>query len=191
MITPDLENLLTAEIIRATALPPGKVIWSNQTRNRPASPFIELDIVSIDPDKSYDQVITDTPDPAPVGEEVTLTSRFTAGFTLAIRAYSKDVVGIGRASNLLAKVRQHFNRTQTLERLRTDTVYLAYIDGSPVLDSSELLEIEDESRASTSLRFSTGTTTTDRVTYIEKVTLNTTLDRLTDVQVTSQVISRT
>lgn len=167
------EVALVTEVKRATGLANGKVIWANQTRDRPIRPFIELAVTESSAGSPHSEsAISDTV-PSTPGNEITLTTKDHADLTVQLRAFSAEVTGSNKAFNLLDKVRQHFGKESCIEALEVLPEAIAVVDRGVVQDATIVLETEHEGRAIFTLRLRVADVTTETTTFIQETVVET------------------
>lgn len=169
------EVALVTEVKKATGLPAGKVIWANQTRDRPVRPFVELAVLSSESASTHSESAISDSSPVVAGEEITLTTIDHIDLTVQLRAFSAEVTGSNKAFNLLDKVRQHFGKESCIELLESQAESIAIIDRGTVADATFVLETEYEGRAIFTLRLRVADVATEKTTYIDEVVTETTV----------------
>ena len=97
-----IEDALHAWVVASSGLPAGQVIWSRQAGPRPATAYIEMRILNIDPVASRDWA--DTEYDAGL-DAVTMFARGMRQAVLALQAYGGAPTGATQAAMLLSKVR--------------------------------------------------------------------------------------
>lgn len=170
-----LEIALVTEVKRATGLANGKVIWANQTRDRPVRPFVELALTESRVSSTHSESYVKDTVPSTPGNEITLITRDHVDLTVQLRAFSADVVGSNKAFNILDKVRQHFGKESCVEFLDTLPDPIAVIDRGSVQDATIVLETEHEGRAISTLRLRIADVSTETTTFIQEAVVETTV----------------
>jgi len=177
------EIALVTEVKRATGLADGKVIWANQTRDRPLRPFIELAVTDSTVTSTHSETyVQDTVAPTP-GNEITLVTRDHVVLGVQLRAFSAEVVGSNKAFNLLDMVRLHFGKESCIEFLAGQSEAISVIERGRIQDATVVLETEHEGRAVSSLRLQVADVSMETTTYIQEAIVETTVEE-TDGPVT-------
>lgn len=171
------EIALVTEVKRATGLAAGKVVWANQTRDRPIRPFVELAVLNSAAASSHAESGISNTSGAPAGEEITLTTTDHVDLTVQLRAFSSEVTGSDKAFNLLDKVRQHFGKESCIAVLEGQAEAIAVVDRGTVNDATTVLETEYEGRAVLTLRLRVADVATEKSTYIDEVVTETTVNQ--------------
>lgn len=164
------QNAIQAQVKAATGFDDSHVIWSKQTRDRPARPFVELDDLDNATNFFTEDTVSDTPG-APVGEEITLTSKEDVEITVQVRVFTTVVTGSSNAFNTAQKIRGWFSRDSVTSLLGD----IALVDRDAVRDASIVLETEYEGRAILTLKFRVASLETETTTYIETPVVETTV----------------
>lgn len=97
-----IEDAIHAWVVSGSGLSAGHIIWSRQPGPRPATPYIELRVLNIDPVASRDWTETTL---NTVTDVVTMTARGMRQAVLAMQAYGGPPTGATQAAMLLSKVR--------------------------------------------------------------------------------------
>jgi hypothetical protein len=160
----------------ATGFTDAKVIWANQTRDRPARPFVELAILDDEMVGQEEHGQSDTPG-APAGQEVTLSTRYQVELTVQVRVFSSEVVGSNTGSNVARKIRNYFGRDSVNVALAAPAIGVAVVDLGPVRDASIVLSTEHEGRGILDLKFRVADLDVETTTYIETATVETTVEQ--------------
>lgn len=184
-----LEIALVTEVKRATGLPNGKVIWTNQTRDRPLRPFVELAVTESSTGSSHSESAVSDTIPSTAGNEITLTTKDHVDLTVQARAFSAEVTGSNKAFNLLDKVRQHFGKESCLEVLEGLPEAIAVVDRGVVQDATIVLETEHEGRAVFTLRLRVADVTTETTTFIQEAVLENTVTQTSGDVVTTFTVA--
>lgn len=169
------EVALVTEVKRATGLASGKVIWANQTRDRPLRPFVELSVTSSRVNSSHSESSVADSVPSVAGAEITVTTTDHLELTVQLRAFSSEVTGSSKAFNLLDKVRQHFGKESCIEVLEGLPESIAVVDRGIVQDATIVLETEYEGRAVSSLTLRVADVTSETTTFIQETVVETTV----------------
>ena len=166
----DFENTIQAIVVAATGFVGSKVIWADQTRDRPARPFVELAYVDESTTNFTEDSITDTVAP-PAGQEITLSSKEHGEPTIQVRVFSSAILGSQSAKNIARKIRGYFGR----ESVQTTLGDIALVSRGSVQDISIVLETEHEGRAILDLKFRVARVETETTTFIEVAIVKTTI----------------
>lgn len=177
----DFENAIQAQVVAATGFSGSKVVWANQTRDRPARPFVELSQLNEETTNFTEQYQADTVG-SPSGEELTLYSKEHVEPTIQVRVFSNDVTGNDNAKNVAKKIRAYFGRDSTQVALGE----IAVVNRGTVRDMSLVLETEHEGRAILDLKFRLSQIEEETTTYIQTVTVET---NVTSTDETTTVLS--
>ena len=177
------ENAVQAQVVAATGFSGSKVIWANQTRDRPTRPFVELAFLKEETTNFTEQYQADTVG-SPEGEELTLYSKEHVEPTIQVRVFSNDVVGNNTARNIAKKIRAYLGRDSVQYALGA----VAVVNRGTVRDISLVLETEHEGRAILDLKFRLSQIEEETVTYIQTVTVET---NVTSTDETTTVLSFT
>lgn len=169
------EIALVNQVKLASGLAAGKVIWANQTRDRPVRPFIELTVLSSEVASTHSESgVSNNPTPT-AGNEIILTTTDHVDIRVQMRAFSAEVTGSNKAFNLLDKVRQHFGKESCIETLSNLAESIAVVDREAVADATIVLETEHEGRAVWNVRLRVADVTTETTTYIQETVVETTV----------------
>ncbi len=157
----------------AAAAPGVKVIWSKQTRERPARPFIELETIDdISLNDQPEESQEDNPDSTSYADELLLHYKEHVETTVQFRVFTSAVTGNGKALAVAKRVRGFFGRAQTQQDLDPITV----ITRERVQDASFVLDTEYEGRAVMNMRFRSTDIDTDTAGTITSLEVQTILD---------------
>ncbi len=149
-----------------------KVIWSDQTLDRPARPFVELSVLSFR-DLSHHSMhgVIDNPDSdGDDGEEILLQTTDHLELTVQTRIFSAAVVGDLAPMNLAQKIHSFFGRETTNDALQD----IAIVSRENVQNASLVLETKYEGRAIFNIIFRVAVVDTEATTYIETAPVETT-----------------
>ena len=153
----------------------GRVIWKNQSKNRPASAGAAVDHIAIQllslRGVGEDEVVQ-TQDlsrvgngSTTVGTEILHTVRADKEMTLSVQCYTTSVVGSAQALAVLSKVQTSLR----LESVRSGltTAGVCPIDAGSLEDITGILDTDYEGRAVLTCRFSVTEEVTEFSTWIE------------------------
>lgn len=169
-----IEDALHAWVVAGSKLAPQRVIWDRQNGTRPKRPFVTLHRDGGTTAGLLDeQRVRDADAPAP-GAEITLETVAHSEFTLTVTAFTEDATGPDSALVLANRVRNSLSTESTLFAL--DEAGVAVIDRAPVLNLSDLLEVEIEGRAALDVRFRVGDGTEESATFIESASMSGAVD---------------
>jgi len=158
-----VERAIQQQATTATGL---TCIWENQSRTRPARPFVSMNIVNMESVSTIGDTL-DNPTPS-AGAEILVRTTDHLEFTVQFNVYTADIVGVNAARYRAHKLATHFDKETTIDALDlTSPETIAVVGRSPVVDSTTVLETEYEGRASVTITFRTAVTFDDAVTYIE------------------------
>lgn len=145
-----IEDAIQAAIVGASGLAPGRVIWGNQSGDRPGT-FGDRDLISLfwgntSPfaEATPEQFTEDTAG-SPAGEEVTITTLDHEQVSLIVNYYTGKNTGNTSARSRLKAVRNKLNSETYSSGLMDSAISLMSI--GPVQSVSVVLETEVESRA--------------------------------------------
>lgn len=179
----DFEDTIQGLVVDALQLDGSKVIWADQTRTRPERPFVELAVLDDETTAFTEDDVTETAG-SPVGEEITLSSKDHNELTVQARCFSGEVTGDNCAMNMARKIRKFFGRESTQSNLGE----IALVSRDTVRGANLRLETEFEGRALLALKFRVAEVETETTTFIEVVTVQTTVSQTNgDVIYTSAI----
>ncbi len=167
------ETAVQSQIRAASGL---ATIWANQTRDRPARPFVELNVLETQVSDHDEESFGDNPSPTP-GAELITTSKQHVEVRVQVRVFSSAVVGNSRAANVAQTIRSRLSFDSVAEVLWAADV--AVIERGNVRDATIVLESEHEGRAVFDIRFRVGVWETETTTYIEAAEIETTVEQTT------------
>lgn len=169
-----IEDAIHFEIYTASGLPPGRVIWENQSRDRPGQTPGTRDLITLRWGTA-ETFATATPEittadtiGAPAGQEVTIQTIDHDQLSLTVTYYAGLHTGNTAARSRLKAIRNTLNRDVVIDRLQ-NVSSVALIESGSVQLQPVLLETEYESRAYMVLRLGVAEGTDEKVTNIETV----------------------
>lgn len=168
----DFQKGVQDRIVVGSGLAGTSVIWENQSRQRPARPFISLSIIETETRDMGDVEVSDNPDYDPdltPSEEILLTNTAMLVIQIRVTAFSSATVGNSSAYALLQKVRMHFGQVSCTDALTGLDEPIGFLQSSSVQNASLVLENEIEGRAVMTLTFTVGDSAVETNTYIESV----------------------
>lgn len=164
------EGAVQACVVAATAFPGSKVIWANQTRTRPARPFVELYVTEDRTHEHSEHAVRDNPAPL-AGQEIFIDLTDHRDLTVQMRAFSSEVTGSLKAMNVANQIRRYFHT----EACQAGLGDIAVVDRGPIRDATLVLESEHEGRAILDIVFRLGDLFSEATTYIQQVVTETTI----------------
>lgn len=174
----DFQTTIQALVKLATGYDNGHVIWQKQTRNRPSRPFVGLDILEDETSFFTEDTTEDASSPVP-GAEINLIAKEHIELNVQVIVYTSDVTGTNNATNVARKIRGFFSRESTTTALGD----IALVERAPVRDATIVLETEHEGRGVLGLKFRVADLEVETTTYIETVTVETTVEQSNGVPV--------
>jgi hypothetical protein len=179
-----VENAIAAAVLAASSFSPGKVIWENQTAQRPALPYVSL---FRDNDErlswSTEQIVSDNPDghkgdpdanPPVVGTELLIDHKVDSEFHVRVQVFTAETRGNNAAHSVLSKIRNYFDTDAARRTL--DAVGVATIERGSVMNISALVETRFEGRAALDIRFRTADGGQEINTYISSARITPTIE---------------
>jgi hypothetical protein len=163
-----IENAVVAEIKTALVGVAGaSVIWRDQTRGRPARPFVTLAWVDVEPAPNTGPIdyYDDTPG-APAGAELTLSTDTIAQARLEVQTYATDMTGDVSAMALALRIMSQLNGIDSVSRLSEVGVGLDNVGRAQSF--SDIFQTEHESRAVLTVSCKFVSTATSTLTYVER-----------------------
>lgn len=165
----NFENGIQARVVAATGLATTKVIWENQNVDRPARPYVSMNIESAEESSPSQDVITyDNPVPT-AGSEILIKNISQQVVEIRLTAFTTEVIGDSSARALLQKVRMHLSSESAQSALCALVEPIGVLTTSNVQDASIVLETEVEGRAILTVRVMVGDENVEANTYIETV----------------------
>lgn len=166
-----IEYAIHAQLVLASALPPGRIIWEGQSRDRPGTTPATRDLITLawgDPvadAPATPEERTDNTAGAPAGEEVTITTIDQDRVSLVVNYYAGKHTGNVSARSKLKAIRNYLNRATVIDALMVSAI--ALIEPGTVQSLPAVLETEYESRARMVMVLGLADGTTEKVTNIE------------------------
>ncbi len=170
-----IENAIHAELITASGLAGGRIIYEHQ--NRPAlgkagalREFMTQHYDNLNPvgGATPSQTQRDNPTPS-AGEEILIGTLSDVRFSVRVTFYAGPTTGTGSAYERLRSVIAKLGLDSVA--LRLQAVGVAFIEARDVRSVPVVLETEYESRAVADLQFSMTEAAETPETYIETVTV--------------------
>ena len=173
-----INNALHAWIVSALSIAAARVIWAKQNLPQPAYPYIVLGHDGLATEGTLDEKIATTDLEQPAGEEIELLTTGPREFTLRVTAHVDQGTGAydsdAQATALLTRAQSSLGQRSVLDGLSAGGV--AMIERLPVLDTSVVVNGEWSSQAALDVRFRVASQMTERIGYIDKVQLSSTID---------------
>lgn len=169
-----IENAIHDQIVLASGLDPTKVIWDSQSRERPPSDFIDLNISeleTLDPATNEEEQSYDAN--RPNGSQIQITTVEDVELKVMIQYYAVPPSGKTTAHARLAAVRTYLGREDVTDALWEDWIGLTNVGA--VKRIPKVLEAEYESRAMFEATFRFKLSSTQFTTWIEHVNAKATL----------------
>jgi hypothetical protein len=174
------DEAIAAEILLASGLPAGKVLWAYQTVDRPALPYVCLTPLAINdktwwPELNYSNNPSGVPGnptalPPIIGTELNAVLVLEHLPSVRIEYFCASITGASTARESLHGVLHQLLFPDSRSRLRSSAT--VFIDNSPVTTVPALVGSRFESRAATTSYWRYVETLKKTETYIGSVTIS-------------------